>query len=226
MCLSTLEVRWFWSGGLEENSELKSVFESSRPIERRSDVGGVRWSEPRDDLYLLIPSAEDLGIKWREGQLQTKGRRAQLGSMVFGDGIRGVVEQWTRWSHKGPAVDASLKPMFTSADPKTTVTVWKRRALRKVRLDPFGRAQEVPDSEPIDRGVNCELTDLKVGGSAYASLAFEAMPDDSEMPEQFTRVVTAFLAGFDPATFARAESRSYPGWLNQLASSASRIAEG
>ncbi len=226
MRLSTIEVRWFWVGGLDANSELKSVFESIRPIERRSDVRGVRWSQPREDVYLLVPSAEDLGIKWREGELQVKGRRALVGEMVFGGRIRGIVEHWTRWSHKGPAVDASLKPLFTSGDPKTTITVWKRRALRKVRLDPFGRAQEVPDSEPIDRGVNCELTDLKVYGSAYASLAFEAFPDDSEMPEQFSRVVTAFLARFDPTTFDRAESTSYPGWLSQLASSASRLAQG
>jgi hypothetical protein len=190
-----------------------------RPIESRSDVRGVRWSEPRDDVYLVVPSAEDLGIKWREGELQTKGRRALVGNMVFGDRIRGSVEQWTKWSHEGPAVDASFKPLFTSVNPKTTITVWKRRALRKVRLDPFGQAEEVPDSEHIDRGVNCELTDLKAQGLAYASLAFEAFPDDSEMPEQFTQVVTAFLGGFNPAAFGRAESKSYPGWLNQLAAS-------
>lgn len=217
MHLSSLEVRWFWKGEVETHPGLKSVFERFEPIEKRSDVQDVRWSKARDDVYLIVPSAEDLGIKWREGELQTKGRRAILGSMVFGDRLRGVVEQWTKWSHEGPDVDTSFKPLFSSGDTKTAITVWKHRALRKVRLDPFGHAQEVPDSEHIDRGMNYELTDLKVNGTPYCSLAFEAFPDDSEMPEQFTQLVTGFVAGFDPATFEGAESKAYPAWLDQLA---------
>lgn len=97
MHLSSLEVRWFWADGLDTHSGLKLAFEGFSPIQKRSDVQGVRWSKPREDAYLLVPSAEDLGIKWREGELQTKGRRAILGSMVFGDRVRGVVEQWTKW---------------------------------------------------------------------------------------------------------------------------------
>jgi hypothetical protein len=217
MHLSSLEVRWFWAGGLQKHPGLTPVFEGSISVEKRSDVQGVRWSKPREDVYLIIPSADDLGIKWREGELQTKGRRALLGNMLFGDRIRGLVEQWTKWSHEGPVVDASLKPVFSSGDMKTAITVWKRRAIRKVRLDPFGESQEVPESEHIDRGVNCELTDLKVNGTLYCSLAFEAFPDDSEMPEQFTRLVTGFLIGFDPTAFDDAESKSYPAWLDQLA---------
>jgi hypothetical protein len=216
MHLSSLEVRWFWVGELQKHPGLTPVFEGCSPVEKRSDVQGVRWSNPREDIYLVIPSAEDLGIKWREGELQTKGRRALLGNMVFGDGLRGIVEQWTKWSHEGPAVDASLKPLFSSCETKT-VTVWKRRALRKVRLDPFHESQEVPDSEHIDRGLNCELTDLRVNGALYCSFAFEAFPDDSEMPEQFTQLVMRFLASFDPATFDGAESKSYPAWLDQVA---------
>jgi len=215
MHLSSLEVRWFWTGNLNTNSGLASVFENFNPVQKRSDVQNVRWSKPRNDLYLAIPSAHDLGIKWREGELQTKGRRALLGEMLFGGRIRGVVEQWTKWTHEGPAVDACFVPLFSSGT-QMTITVWKRRALRKVRLDPFGQAEEVLD-EHIDRGVNCEFTDLKVNDAPYCSIAFEAFPDDGEMPEQFTHVVTAFLAGFDPKAFDRAESKSYPAWLDQLA---------
>jgi hypothetical protein len=162
-----------------------------------------------------VPLADDLGIKWREGELQTKGRRAIIGNVLFGSGLRGLMEQWTKWSHEGPAVGASFKPLF-STDTKAATTVWKQRALRKIRLDPFGPAQEVPDSEHIDRGLNYELTDLKIGDAGYVSLAFEAFPDDSEMPEQFVQIVTSFLAGFDLAAFDGVESRSYPAWLNQL----------
>jgi hypothetical protein len=216
MHLSSLEVRWFWSGELDKDQRLRTGFESSGPVAKRADVGSVSWSKPRDDVYLVIPSAVDLGIKWREGELQTKGRRAVLGEMVFKSGIRGVVEQWTKWTHEGPNIDAALKPLF-SGSPTTAITVWKRRALRKVRFDPFGPTEEVPESEHIDRGVNCELTELKVTGVPYYSVAFEAFPDDAEMPEQFTQSVNAFLGGIEPTSFDRAESKSYPAWLDQLA---------
>jgi hypothetical protein len=223
MHLSSLEVRWFWVGELKKYP-LSAIFETFSPVAKRADVTRVRWSKPREDIYLVIPSADDLGIKWREGELQTKGRRALLGNMMFGDQIRGVVEQWIKWSHEGPEVDALLKPLFSAHNARVAVTVWKRRALRKMRLDPFGPALEVPESEHIDRGVNCELTDLKVNDSLYCSLAFEAFPDDSEMPEQFTQVILAFLAGFDPAIFNHAESKSYPAWLSASQGVSARVA--
>jgi hypothetical protein len=217
MHLSSLEVRWFWIGELDKHPRLRATFENFSTVVKRSDVTNIRWSKPREDVYIVIPSADDLGIKWREGELQTKGRRSLLGNMLFGDHISGIVEQWIKWTHGGSEVDASFQPVF-SAGTKTTITVWKRRALRKIRLDPFGRAEEVPELEHIDRGMNCELTDLKVKDSQYCSLAFEAFPDDSEMPEQFAAVVSGFLASFDSAAFDGAESRSYPAWLNRLAS--------
>src|SRR5512146_2050260 len=106
MHLSSIEVRWFWAGELEAHPRFIAVFEDFNPVQKRPDVEHVQWSKPREDDYLVIPSAEDLGIKWREGELQTKGRRAVLGTVQFGDHIRGVVEQWTKWTHEGPGVDA------------------------------------------------------------------------------------------------------------------------
>jgi len=217
MHLSSFEFRWFWNGSLDQNPTLKAAFENVSVVAKRSDVTTVRWGKSRDDVYLVIPSADDLGVKWREGELQTKGRRALLGSVAFGRGVHGAVEQWTKWSHEGPVVDAALKPLFSSAALKTAVTVTKRRALRKVRLDPMGAGQEVPESEHIDRGVNCELTDIGVNGVSYYSLAFEAFPDDPEMPEQFSKLVSNFLTAFDPAAFAGIQSLSYPAWLDQIA---------
>jgi hypothetical protein len=72
------------------------------------------------------------------------------------------MEQWTKWSHEGSAVNASFKPLFSASGMGTLVKVWKHPALRKVRLDPLGVSQEVPDSDHVDRGLNYELTDLEV----------------------------------------------------------------
>jgi hypothetical protein len=217
MHLSSLEVRWFWSDSVDKHSRLKATFQNIAPVVKRSDAGGVRWAKPREDIYIIIPSADDLGIKLREGELQTKGRRALLGNILMGENVYGLVEQWTKWSHEGPAVNEAFKPLFNSGkETKTVTTVWKQRALRKIRLDPMGEIQEVPENEHIDRGINCELTDLRVNGLCYCSLAFEAFPDDSEMPEQFTQVVTQFVKALDKEIFDGAVSGSYPSWLAKL----------
>jgi hypothetical protein len=42
MYLSSLEVPWFWAGGVDAYSGLKSAFEGVTPVKRRSDVREVR----------------------------------------------------------------------------------------------------------------------------------------------------------------------------------------
>ena len=102
-------------------------------------------------------------------------------------------------------------PLSPTADMHP-IGLCARIARSEIRLDPFGPAQEVPNSEHIDRGLNYELTDLKIGDAGYVSLAFEAFPDDSEMPEQFVQIVTSFLAGFDLAAFdGVSHGRTQPG---------------
>jgi hypothetical protein len=213
MHLSSLEVRWFWKGKLEDHPDLKSAFEKFNPIPRHRNVGEVRWANPREDVYLVIPTAEDLGIKWREDELQTKGRRAVLGQVLFSNAV-GLVEQWTKWSHEGQTAGAAFQPLFGGKG--SAVKVWKQRALRKVAVDPTEPFEEVLDSEHIARGLNYELTSLKVLDEPYFSLAFEAFPDDSEMKEQFTSLVNKFLAGFKAEVFKGAESLGYPAWLDRL----------
>jgi len=98
-----------------------------------------------------------------------------------------------------------------------TASVWKNRALRKVRLDTFtGKAEEVDAEFFVDRGLGFELTDLEVGGKTYCSLAFEAFPDDSTMDAAFTQAVEAFLDGLPALALTTAASESYPAWLGRI----------
>ena len=158
-----------------------------------------------------------MGIKWREGELQIKGRVSSLGTQVFCDRHQGNVERWIKWSYAN--IPASYQRLFV-ADKETelvTVSVRKTRALRKVRLDTLtGKAEEVDEKIFIDRGLGCELTELKVAGKAYCSLAFEAFPNDSAMDAAFTEAVEAFVDGLTAFDLTTAYSQSYPAFLNGI----------
>ena len=170
--------------------------------------------DDQPDVYLLVPGSDDMGIKWREGELQIKGRVSSLGTQVFCGRHQGKVERWIKWSYAN--TPASYQRLFVAGQETGLVTaaVRKTRALRKVRLDTMtGKAQEVDAQTFVDRGLEFELTDLEVAGKAYCSLAFEAFPDDSAMDAAFTEAVEAFLDGLTAVTLTATHSQSYPAFL-------------
>ncbi len=49
--------------------------------------------EERVDIYLYLPKCEYMGIKLRQGRLEVKWRKAELGIMHFGDTVEGKAEK-------------------------------------------------------------------------------------------------------------------------------------
>jgi hypothetical protein len=218
--LASHEVRWFFEGKAYQHESLKRWFETIAPIQKSPDVGPLVWKgrlEDQPDVYLLVPGSYDMGIKWREGELQIKGRVASLGSQVFCGRHQGNVERWIKWSYAN--LPASYQRLFV-AEQETelmTVSVWKTRALRKVRLNTLtGQAEEVDAEVFIDRGLGLELTELEIAGKAYCSLAFEAFPNDSAMDAAFTEAVEAFVDGLTAFDLTAASSQSYPAFLEGI----------
>ena len=218
--LASHEVRWFFEGKADQHESLKRWFETTAPIQKRSGVGPLVWKgrlEDQPDVYLLVPGSDDMGIKWREGELQIKGRVASLGSQVFCGRHQGNVERWIKWSYAN--LPASYQRLFV-AEQETefmTVSVRKTRALRKVRLHTLtGQAEEVDAEVFIDRGLGLELTELEIAGKAYCSLAFEAFPNDSAMDAAFTEAVEAFVDGLTAFDLTAASSQSYPAFLDGI----------
>ena len=220
--MASHEVRWFFEGKADQHKKLKDWFETVAPssIPNHSRVSPPVWKprlDDKPDVYLLVPDSDDMGIKWREGELQIKGRVSSLGTQVFCGRHQGVVERWIKWSYKN--VPASYQRLFAAEKEPGLVTaaVRKNRALRKVRLDTLnGKAEEVDAMTLIDRGLGFELTDLEVAGKAYCSLAFEAFPNDSGMDAAFTQAVEAFLDGLKELALTAACSQSYPAFLGSV----------
>lgn len=214
------EVRWFFEGEASQHETLKRWFETFAPIPRNPDVGLPPWKNRLDDqpdVYLIVPGSDDMGIKWREGELQIKGCISSLGTQVFCGRHQGEIERWVKWSYA--SIPIAYQRLFLSEKETglETVSVRKTRALRNVRIDTLtGKPQEVGSEAIVDRGIGFEFTDLEVGGKAYCSLAFEAFPDDSAIDAAFTRVVEAFLDGLVEIDLTSAQSRSYPSWLDSI----------
>jgi hypothetical protein len=218
--LASHEVRWFFEGKVQQHASLQRWFETTAPLPKRPGVGPPVWQgrlDDQPDVYLLVPGSADMGIKWREGELQMKGRIASLGTQVFCGRHQGAVERWIKWSYAN--LPAAYQRLFVAEKESglVTATVRKMRALRKVRLDPLtGTAEEVEAQTFVDRGLGCELTELDVAGQVYCSLAFEAFPNDAAMDAAFTATVEAFVAGLSAFDLPAAASQSYPAFLGSL----------
>jgi hypothetical protein len=207
-------VRWFFEGPVRRNFDLKHWFETLSLEGIALDAPewqGRLGDEP--DRYLLLPRADDLGIKWREGQFQAKGRAGDLGVQQFGGGHAGRVERWIKWSYA--KVPHAYEELFRGAVSELPiVAVGKTRALHKFRLDTFsGSLRAVPAESPVDRGLGMELTEIEVQGNAWTSLGFEAFPDDPAMPGHFSAAVDTLLAGLTDVRLTAEASFSYPAWL-------------
>jgi hypothetical protein len=215
--LASLEVRWFFQGAVDQHQVLKKWFETAK---RKDGLGPPEWKgrlQDKPDVYLLVPASDDMGIKWREGDFQIKGRVASLGTQVFCNEFQGKVERWMKWSYA--TLPEPYQRIFADGKQNglSTIAVSKRRALRKVRLNTLtGEAEEVDAKTFIDRGFGFELTDLKVGEKAHCSVAFEAFPDDSAMDAAFTQAVEAFLADLKGVNLSATNSLSYPAWLREV----------
>lgn len=215
--LASHEVRWFFEGSSADYASMRRWFEVADPFNKGPAVGAPVWKgrlDDRPDVYLLIPGADDMGIKWREGELQVKGRVSDLGIHLFCGRHQGHVERWVKWSYS--SLPAGYKRIVTDTDNSDVVivAVHKTRALRKVRLDTITGAPEEVDAKTfIDRGLNAEFTDLKIGNKSHCSLGFEAFPSDSAMDAAFSRVVAVFLEDL-PQDLGANRSQSYPQWLS------------
>jgi hypothetical protein len=211
---ASIETRWFFEGDSSHHPDLRHWFESCAPFPRAADVRAPEWKD-RDagapDVYLLMPGCTDMGVKWREGTLQIKGRVADLGERRFGTAQAGRVQRWIKWTY--PEVPAAYRALFEAneAPRLETAPVYKTRALRMIKLG-SAKPEEVAPGIVLERGVGFEMTDLELNGERYCSVAFEAFPDDAAAEVDFNAAVTGFL-GELAGSLGIGASMSYPDWL-------------
>jgi len=217
---STLEMRWFFPGPLEESGSGVEVWFGTRPRYGGHGRPAPRAWEPappawRQDRYLLVPGNDDMGLKWREGRLEIKGRASASPPQMLAPGIAGVCEHWLKWSYAGAAIEQRFSGLFGNGGAPGVLIVEKRRLQRCLDLDRAGGVHEVSLDHRRERGVNVELVEIRLPGPPgrlHWSLAFEAFPSE-QVSELFAQTVAGFLAGCPALPLSAGLSMSYPRWL-------------
>ncbi len=211
---ASIETRWFFEGVADGHPQFRQWFETCTPFTRLADLGKPQWrgrAGGQPDVYLLMRGCADMGVKWREGSLQIKGRVADLGACRFGARHEGRVQRWIKWTYT--EVPAAYRLLFDadSGPGLETASVHKTRGLRLFSLD-SGTPAEVGSGTVLERGVVLEMADIELNGKRYCSIAFEAFPDDPTAAAGFDAVVGACLSEL-AATLPVDASMSYPEWL-------------
>jgi len=197
MRFTTVEMRWFLPGPLP--LAVLDWFGSLGP--------GLAAPPPRTDRYLLLPGRDDLGIKLREGQLEIKGRTAELGRHRVGARAVGEAEAWCKWSLAPEEVPEALR--ILDADPDLGLPIHKDRSLRRLVAGESGVR-----SAPLDllEGCQVEVTALETPFGVWWTLGLEALvgPEPDLTP---LLAIGAHLFRDFPDALGEGDARSYPGWL-------------
>ncbi|UNU26863.1 hypothetical protein [Microcoleus vaginatus] len=201
---ASLEMRWFYSGALPKS--LNQWF--------GSESLGAYLSPPeeREDIYLLVPNCDYLGVKLRGKTLEVKWRQAELGTMQFANRWEGKAEKWLKW-----VCADTMAPI--PADIVATgkwVGVKKKRAQRLYQVSAPGSlmpVMSVPVEAPIPQGCTVELTQLNINGSAWWTLGFEAFGSESCLTESLETVASWTSKSYQAQKLKAEDSSAYPIWL-------------
>jgi hypothetical protein len=199
----TVEVRWFGRGPVP--AEVQRWFARC--------PGAAAAQMPRVDTYLRA-TGDALGIKLREGRLEIKPRRGELGVVQLHPGVAARVERWVKWAFPlaadgGDALDA------VRGSP-AWVDVRKARALRAYTLAADGTVEAVPAGHLTPQACTLELTRVGAGEGVWWTLGFESFGDDARSRERFFRVVEQVLHSAEPPRLRAADSCGYAAWLGRL----------
>ncbi|HLO50563.1 MAG TPA: hypothetical protein VK211_19255 [Kamptonema sp.] len=199
---ASVELRWFYSGTLP-----KAIAEWFW----QDSLGGyLSPPEEREDLYLLIPSCNYLGLKLRQKGLEVKWRQAELGPVGFGNRWEGKAEKWLKWVCVETATPVPTDILATGV----WVAVKKKRSQRLYQVADGGLTP-VPIEAPIPQGCSIEITQLSINGEAWWSLGFEAFGPDSALRENLKFVAGWASKSYPGQKLTAEDSLGYPQWLNR-----------
>ena len=195
--LTTLELRWFSQG--TPPTEVEHWFSVDCPGELQGSP------EEREDLYLHTPDSDYLNIKLRQGSLEVKWRKAELGIRRFEPYWEGKVEQWLKWSCVDPTQQSIIPADVIGKGP--WVSVKKRRCQRRFAPRLLQR---------LYQGISCELTQLNLRDDVWWSVAFEMAAEDANQIDNFEGVITEISKTYRGPKLLVENSYAYPRWLSLL----------
>ncbi|MBW4613968.1 MAG: hypothetical protein KME21_11970 [Desmonostoc vinosum HA7617-LM4] len=207
--MTTNELRWFYPGAIPENVQV--WFEQNCLIDKK------QAPQEREDWYLYSPECDYLGIKLRQGRLEVKWRKAEFGTVRFGELVEGKVEKWHKWLCED-STGESFQPAMV-LENSVWVNVQKVRHSQLYQVLPDFSAQPVISNEQIDNGCSVEITELRVENQAWWSLAFEAFGEDARLLENLRLTTSRVFNTYRWSKLLAADSYAYPHWLKVIRNS-------
>ncbi len=193
----TREVRWFLNRPIPEAAHW---FGPLPP--------GAHTRESREDVYLVLPDRNDIGVKFRENKLELKYRLKAHGPQEVLPGIRGSLESWEKLGF--PSTPNSTASNLPEGSRATRVPVLKQRLASILEQTDAGAVFHSLGT-PVLAGVQFEYTKLEVLGSDWYTLGLE-WPEDNEVALP-TALLSDLLA---PCGLAADSSMGYPEFLQRV----------
>jgi hypothetical protein len=203
MMFSTEEIRWFFSGTTPKS--VTAWYEAQ--------VCAASDQPPRTDFYLRLDDDDSLGIKLRQGRIETKQREGTGTPVQLGGRAAGRVESWRKWSF-GLAETAE-----SVTDTVQWIGVWKARRWCLFEVEENGRITSAPTDAILEQGCACELTEVRLTdlSERWWSLGFEAFGGTAAARrERLLRVAKQFLRRENAPLLSIEQSYSYPKWLQMV----------
>ena len=161
----------------------------------------------RTDFYQQI-GTDALGIKLREGQVECKKRLNQWGVHEFMPSVRGVLEEWHKWSFRIEKSDTEAENILHHASPGWIPVKKERIGIKAVKGNGWSY---VPMAEFPSNGIQIEYTRITVSGQVYYSFCLESFGENK--PDITTYPVGDITQG---CTLNLHDSYSYPRLLIDL----------
>lgn len=194
--VTSLEVRWILPG-----------YVPPAMIEWLGPFSGA--IERREDLYLVNPSNEELGVKIKGAVLlDLKALRGRPGTLALPEGGLGHLEIWEKWSFP---VDGAGRSPGNASSWLTLRKVRRRRSFRWLERRVIER--DLGDAELP--GCTVELTDIAIGEATWWSIGLEVHGDSETLEGAMHATVEALFRGPlpDGIQLDLGNSMSYPRWL-------------
>jgi hypothetical protein len=194
----TIEVRWFYPGSLPD--EIRNWFDTLGAAQSPADA--------RSDFYLQS-SSPDLGVKIRQGNLEVKHLQQQFGKIEVERLGEGKVEQWSKWI----CDDRAAHP--PQVGEQGWIQVDKIRQQRFYRVEFIDSIQLIPIDTPMQDAAAIEITDLRLRGESWWTIACEYLGNNISIDRQFSPLVCSLLLKYPLSISTHSISCGYPQWLSE-----------
>ncbi len=202
----TTEVRWFRAGEIP-SSAWKWFKNCPGPLQNQLT---------RIDYYLPLFFTSDLGVKFREGQLEIKILRDKLGVSRLHGNVTGHLQCWQKWGFNVAGANDSLG---NSGQPFSDwLPVQKSRSLRRYRLDEVGQVLPAAAEDISPDSCSLEMTMIQSKGLLWWSLAFETYGIGKEISSSLELITAQLFDIGESPSLAEVDSMSYPDWISHLVS--------